>query len=159
MLYNTLSSDIKFLIRELEKCTKTLFINPATIINMAQPKATLRTVINELVQRANADTRRLRTLEGMVDNLVSRVNSLEEIFLKERKKTEAELAAINSLIKKQGERTASIEKTINEIAKKLKGFATTSKIRELEELIDIYNPMKSNFITKEEVERLMEERG
>lgn len=125
---------------------------------MAEPKATLRTVINELVQRANADTRRLRNLEGAADNLVSRMNTLEETFLKDKKKLESDLAAISKLIRQQTEKTAAIEKTMNEVAKKLKSFATTSRMKELEELIDIYNPMKSNFVTKEEVERLLEDR-
>lgn len=126
---------------------------------MAQTKTTLRTIIAELVERTNSNARRLRTLEEMVDNLTSRVNILEESSLKERKRLDGEISNLNSLIEKIEERIAVIEKNITEMVKKMKGFVTTAKIKELEELIDIYNPLKSNFITKEEVERMLEERS
>jgi len=35
--------------------------------------------------------------------------------------------------------------------------AQKSEIKELESLLDLYNPIKSHFVTKEEVMRLLEE--
>ena len=50
------------------------------------------------------------------------------------------------------------ERTPEEMLKHLKQLASVSKVNELEAMLDIYNPLKSNFVTKEDVERLIAER-
>lgn len=127
------------------------------IIHMAQDKRTLRSVINELVDRANTDTRRLRVLEDKTENLTSQMNSLEETVLEEKDRSQERAEELEEKIKRLEDRSTEIERKIKDIVKRLKKTATTSKINELEEMVEIFNPMKSNFVTKEDVEKILEE--
>lgn len=119
------------------------------------PKLTLRTIINDLVNRTNTDTRRLRVLEGMSDSVVSRINSAEQNILAQKKEFNSALSKIDSRISKLEESIMRIENVNKEMIKQMKKTVTTSKIKELENLIDIYNPIKSNFVTREELGDLL----
>lgn len=119
------------------------------------PKLTLRTIINDLVNRTNTDTRRLRVLEGMSNSVVSRINSAEQNILAQKKEFNSALSKIDSRISKLEESIMRIENVNKEMIKQMKKTVTTSKIKELENLIDIYNPIKSNFVTREELGDLL----
>ena len=51
-----------------------------------------------------------------------------------------------------------IEKTMKDIINEIKKLATNTKLKELENLIDIYSPLKSEFITREEAQHLIDEK-
>ena len=53
------------------------------------------------------------------------------------------------------ERMLKTENTIKEIVTRIKKLATSADMRGMQELIDIYNPLKSSFITREEVEQML----
>ena len=44
------------------------------------------------------------------------------------------------------------------ISKNLDKTAKKSEVKELESLLDIYNPIKANFVTRDEVNRLLQEK-
>jgi len=123
-----------------------------------QPKRTLKTIIRELVDRTNSDNARIRVLEQENSTIKSRMDSLEQVILDQKRQADKALAELNSKIEKANKRMMQLESTLNEIVKEIKKLATTSKISELESLIEIYNPLKSQFITREEAERMIEER-
>jgi len=122
-------------------------------------KLTLRTVINELVDRANTDSRRLRVLEEKAEDLEARVNSMKDMVLQEKKLSTARLDEVSATLKRQENRIASMEKTLENIVKQFKNVVTVSKIKELETLVDVYNPLKSDFVTREEAERMLAKRS
>ncbi len=122
-----------------------------------QPKRTVGSVIGELIKRTNTDMRRLRILEQKSDIFKTRISSLEESMLNYKKLIQKDISTINSKIAKQEERIIQIENMIKEIVKQLKRVATKSDIGGLEQLISIYNPIKSKFVTREEVKQLIEE--
>ena len=121
-----------------------------------QPKKTLRTIIRELVERTNTDAGRIRILEQESDIVKSRTDSVEQAMIGQKKATDKALIDLDKRIEKMNKRTVQIESTLKELIKEIKKLATTSKISELETLVDIYNPLKSQFITKEEAERMIE---
>ena len=121
-----------------------------------QPKKTLRTIIRELVERTNTDAGRIRILEQESDIVKSRTDSVEQTMIGQKKATDKALMDLDKRIEKMNKRTVQIESTLKELIKEIKKLATTSKISELETLVDIYNPLKSQFITKEEAERMIE---
>lgn len=47
---------------------------------------------------------------------------------------------------------------MGKIGKNMEKMARKSELKELENLIELFNPLKASFITKEEVERLVEEK-
>jgi septal ring factor EnvC (AmiA/AmiB activator) len=123
-----------------------------------QPKRTLKTIIRELVDRSNSDTARIRILEQEKDIVKARADSMEQAMLGRKKQTDKALAELNAKIDKANKRILQLESTLKEIIKETKRLATTSKIKELESLVEIYNPLKSQFITKEEAEAMIERR-
>ncbi len=126
---------------------------------MEKGRTTLRSVINELVERVNTDTRRLRVLEEKTENLESKVNTLKDMTLQEKKQTGARLDEVSAWLKKQDTRTVRMEKTLEDIVKQFKNVATTSKIKELETLVEMYSPLKSEFVTRDELDRILAKRG
>ena len=121
-----------------------------------QPKRTIRTIIRELVDRTNSDTARIRVLEQEKDIVKTRMDSIEQNLISQKRQTDKTLSELNAKIEKTNKRMLQIESTLKEMIKEIKKLATTSKIKELESLVEIYNPLKSQFMTREEAERMIE---
>ncbi len=126
------------------------------VFGKSTPKRTIRSVINELVDRTNTNTQRLRILEQDIRTLKTRTNSIEKNTLNQTKKINSTLSKFEAKLTKTEDRILALERTIKEMVNEIKRLATLPKVKELEELIEIYNPLKSQFITKEEVERMIE---
>ena len=120
-------------------------------------KRTLGDVINQLVEETNSDMRRLRVLEQNAEILGNRINSIEQNVLGKDKQMKSSISDLQSKINGLDRRLTQIEATMKEIVKQIKLTATKSDLSGLEELIELYNPIKSKFMTREEVERLIEE--
>lgn len=121
-------------------------------------KLTMRDIINELIERTNSNIRRLRVLEERSESLTSRMNTLENTLLGQGKDMKKSLSEVDTRVTEESDRIIKIETMIKDIVNQLKRAVTMTKIKELEELIAIYNPLTSKFITKEEVERLIQQR-
>ena len=115
-------------------------------------------LMNRIVDRINTHTKRLRMLEQSTKVLSSRVNNIEQIINKQHRETRVALSKIDNNLKKQIERINMFENTLKEIKIQMKRFATKIDVKSLERLIDMYSPLESKFVTKEEVERIIEER-
>jgi len=114
----------------------------------------LRLIINQLVERVNNDAKRLRVLEQRNATINSRLNSLEQTlagnykeFIKVMKLQEKSIAGL-------GEKIRVTEGKISEIVRQFKRVATKAEVKTLQNLLEIYNPIKSNFVTREELKDL-----
>jgi uncharacterized coiled-coil DUF342 family protein len=125
---------------------------------MARKATSLHSIINELVERTNTDTQRIRALEQRGENMASRLNSIEQELLNINSNITKMANSIDSELKKRDASISGNRTTIKEIIKQLKRFATTDNIGELKAMLEIYSPLKSNFITKEEADRLISQR-
>jgi CII-binding regulator of phage lambda lysogenization HflD len=121
-------------------------------------KVTIRDILNELLERTSSNMKRLRLLEQKIDSLTSRVNTIENGILEQRRDLTNSISDLNKKLSEDDDRLVKLETGLKEIVAQLKNVATMAKIRELEQLIEIYNPIKSQFVTREEIERLLEER-
>jgi len=114
--------------------------------------------ISELYQMDSENKRRLRDIEqrlAAIDNSVKRQDS----GLLELKGKVLELTG--NLKSGKSDSDASIKEIqniINEMLRGMKRMADKSEIVALKELLDIYNPVKSKFITRDEVENMLEEK-
>lgn len=124
---------------------------------MAQKKRTLADVLKELIDRSNSEIMRLRILEQSAEISKTRVSNTEKQVLEIRSDMRGSMKKIGEDISALDERVAKIETTIKDIINELKKFITISKIKEIEQMIEIFNPLKSKFVTEEEVERILEE--
>jgi vacuolar-type H+-ATPase subunit I/STV1 len=123
------------------------------------PEEKMQRVTVELIKRVNDNTKRLRDLEARATAVNARVNSLEESFISLSKNIKQSLSNVNSKITNEDVKITKMQDSIQEIIKQLKQVATKSHIEGLEELIEIYNPLKSNFVTREEVENMIKSRS
>ena len=119
---------------------------------------TINTVVNKLVDRVNTDTRRLRLLEQKVEILTTRADGVEQGLLAGREETKKALAELSAKLEAQTRALAELQQAMKEVIEQLKRTPTTADVKELESLLELYNPLKSAFVTREEVERLLEKR-
>ena len=125
---------------------------------MAKKPTSLHTIINELVERTNSDTQRIRIIEQREESLLSRIDSVEQELLNINQAITKLTKDLEASIKANDAKDSEIGNTVKEVIRHLKTLAPKEKVTELETLIDIYNPLKSNFITKEEAGNLIDEK-
>ncbi|MFH1978602.1 MAG: hypothetical protein ABIJ92_04725 [Candidatus Aenigmatarchaeota archaeon] len=121
-------------------------------------RRTVSSVLNEVIGRVNSDTRRLRLIEQENSVFQTRINRLEADNLRLKKDLLSKTNLIDGKLLKQGSKLTKIENMIKEIVKQMKLSATKTDVSALEELVEIYNPISSKFVTREEVERILQER-
>ena len=114
----------------------------------------LRLIINQLVERVNNDAKRIRVLEQRNGVIESRLNSIEQTltgnykeFIKVMKLQEKSIAGL-------GDKIMETERKISEIVRQFRRVATKAEVKTLQNLLEIYNPIKSNFVTREEFKNL-----
>ena len=124
---------------------------------MKKPR-TINAILNDVIQRVNDDTQRLRLLEQSAESLNSRMNTIEQSSVNSRKEFQKAFSEISGGMAALDERLSKTESTMKEVINHIKKLVTESQVKELQELIEIYNPVKSNFVTREEMEKFVGER-
>lgn len=124
----------------------------------ARQTKTGREVLSDLVQRSNDYALRLRATEERYNSLHSRVSSMEQVVHQQRAQADKALSAFDSRIAKIENQLAKNDARLKEIVDHLKKTATKINLKGLEELVDLFNPLTSQFMTREEVENLIAEK-
>jgi len=123
-----------------------------------EPSMGVGTLSGEIVRRINTNTRRIRTIEQRLDGIESRIGSLEEKLIDELDNLRKSFDQISVDIKAVSESLSEIRGEVLKINKSMDKTAKKAEIKELETLLDIYNPIKSKFTTRDQVERIIEEK-
>jgi hypothetical protein len=118
---------------------------------------TIGTVLREVVERVNDDTQRLRLIEQSNESLLSRMNTLEQVSLQSRRGGQKESEDLGVKIDLLADRLDKAENTMREIIGQMKKLVTESRVKELEGLIQLYNPVKSSFVTREELDSMLKD--
>jgi len=112
----------------------------------------------EMSNRINTDTRRIRTLEQRLSAAESRIGALQEKVIDEIDRLRKSFDQISVDLKAVSENLSEIHSEILNINKNLDKTAKKAELKELENLLDLYNPIKSRFTTKDEVMRIIEDK-
>ncbi|MBU3958200.1 MAG: hypothetical protein KKB25_03935 [Nanoarchaeota archaeon] len=124
---------------------------------MPTPKD-LQTMLDEIVRRLNEHGRRLRVLEERNRAIESKLDSAEDMILRNaenaRLKTEELLGALG----KMDARVMKIESDVSKIARDMGKTVKKNEVLELENLMSLYNPLRSSFVTRDELERILKEK-
>ena len=115
-------------------------------------------IMVDLINRVNENVQRLRVIEQKMQAADLRINSAEQNVVSYTKNMQKELSDKNTTISQIDDRIEKIETAYMEILKQLKLVATRANLDELRQLVSIYDPLKSSFVTKEEMERFVEEK-
>jgi uncharacterized protein YoxC len=114
-------------------------------------------VVNKLVDRVNDFNRRVRDLEEKIRNLNARVNTLDDTLLKKTKSINNDIQDLNDEVSDLRDRVANMEVDIKEINREKRKFVTSQEIEEIENYMDLMNPIHSNFVTKKEAKEMLQQ--
>ena len=124
---------------------------------MAEAKD-IPSILNELVRRANETTRRLRALEERSSIVENRMSSIQDTLLRINEENKNNNLKLNDQLKGFQTELIRIDNELLKANKNLDRTAKRSELKELENIMSFFNPLKSNFVTKDEVIRMIGER-
>lgn len=117
----------------------------------------VRTFTTEILNRVDSNTRRIRSIEQRLNLLESRISSLEEKLIDEIDKLGKGFEQLQLDVKAVSESLKVLRAEMLKMNKNMEKAALKAEVKELATLLDLYNPIKSSFVTKEEVRRMLEE--
>jgi chromosome segregation ATPase len=113
----------------------------------------------EMVRRLNEYSSRIKNVEMRLERLENRVTSIEETVLNQLNNLKIGIERLSQKISSVSDRLTNMENEIVRINKELGKTALKSDIKKIESFIDVVNPITSKFVTRDELERLLEEKS
>ncbi len=111
-------------------------------------------IVNRLADQVNDFNRRVRDLEEKIRNLTARVNTLDDTVLNKTKSLSQDVQGLEDEIEEVRDRIANIEVDIKEINREKRKFVSSQELEEIENYMDLMNPIHSSFTTKKEVKEI-----
>ncbi len=113
-------------------------------------------ILNRFDRRMSDSERRVRALEDSVKALETNLDGLSEEMFEKDKQNKKALDEIRKNAKDVLEKwLADLETEIKELARLVGMKADKSEIVAVKETLEMYDPIKSQFVTKGEVERML----
>jgi len=112
----------------------------------------------EVIKVISTNTRRIRSVEQRLDGLEMRMGSIEEKIINEIEGIKKDFEEIHMYIKQISKNLSELRAEMLRMDKIINKTAKRTEVKELESLLDLYSPIKSKFATRDEVERLIEEK-
>lgn len=112
----------------------------------------------ELVRRVNDNARRIRVIEQRLDVIDSRIKGIEERVIDEMSILKNGFDQLALDVKELTKEIKEVRSNMLKFSQSLEKSAKKSEIKEIESLLDLYSPIKSRFVTREELERILEDR-
>jgi len=116
-------------------------------------------LLNRIVNRVNDFNRRIRDLEEKVRNLTARVNTLDDSLLDKTNALQEDMQDLEDDLEGVRDRVANMEVDIKALNREKKKYVTEQQINEIENYMDLMNPIQSSFATKKEVKELINEKN
>ncbi len=117
----------------------------------------VQSVIAELIRRLNDSSKRLRMVEQKNLSVEAGMANIDQSVLEQFKQVKSSLDKLNARIEDLGNRLSKLEDDSRKMAKQIERTATRTELREVQGFIDLINPIKSEFITRAEVKRMLED--
>jgi uncharacterized protein YoxC len=116
-------------------------------------------IINQVVDRVNDFNRRVRDLEEKIRNLGARVDALDDTVMNKTESNSDDIQDLEADIEELSDRVANVEVDIKNINREKRKFVTSQELEEIENYMDLMNPINSAFMTESELEEKLEEEG
>lgn len=124
----------------------------------AEKPVDVKRALTEMVNRLNEDRRRIRLIEQSIDRVESSINALESSLLSQISDLKVTVERTRSEMTETANKVSLMETEISRFGKIVGKSATKLELKQLESFIDLVNPVTSKFVTKDEMERALEER-
>lgn len=115
-------------------------------------------ILNEVSNRLNDNTRRIRVLEERLRNLDTRVNTAEQTEILDKNQVVKDIQGIQDELRIVRDRIANMDVDLQAIHREMKKAVAHSELKEMQNYIDLMNPILTKFVTKKELEEMIEER-
>jgi methyl-accepting chemotaxis protein len=112
----------------------------------------------EIVNRINEDRRRIRLIEQSIDRVESSINALESSLLSQLSDLKVTIERMKKNLSEATNKVSSMETEMLRLSKVVGKSATKIELKQLESFIDLVNPVTSKFVTKDELERALEDK-
>lgn len=122
------------------------------------PPQSQQEILNQVVDQVKDFNRRVRDLEEKTRNLTARINNLDDSLLDRTKNLSDDVEDLNEEIAEVRDRMANLEVDIKEINRERRKYVTDQEIEEIENYMDLMNPINSSFVTKKEAEKMIEDK-
>ncbi len=110
----------------------------------------------DVMERLNSASRRIRQLEENIRSIRDHLTGLENEFVKQKE----DRNSFNTNFNKKEEQIkiaiTNLGVEVKNINRRLRKVATNRELQEIESYIQIFNPLKSSFVTKKEVQKMIE---
>ena len=113
------------------------------------------TILNQLSRGLNDNIRRIRILEEKFDNTEGRLNTVEKRLMDDFQQATKSFAEIKQDLRKMSDRFANIEVDIRKLNTQTKKMISRKELIELQEYVNLMNPLTSKYITRKEAEELI----
>ncbi len=120
-----------------------------------EPADNTQKAVYDLINRVNENIRRMRVIEQQIKAMNIRLNSIEQNIMGHTRATQTSLKDRDKRISELEDRALRLETMTKEIVKQMKGVATKANVEEIKTMLKIYNPIESSFMTRDEVEQLV----
>ncbi|WP_414837873.1 hypothetical protein ACK3SF_00505 [Candidatus Nanosalina sp. VS9-1] len=114
-------------------------------------------IINQVVDRVNDFNRRVRDLEEKIRNLSARVNTLDDTIMNKTESNSEDIQELENDVNELSDRVANLEVDIKNINREKRKFVTSQELDEIENYMNLMNPINSSFMTEKEVREMIEE--
>ena len=114
-------------------------------------------IINQVVDRVNDFNRRVRDLEEKIRNLSARVDALDDTVMNKTESNSEDIQDVENDINEISDRVANLEVDIKNINREKRKFVTSQELDEIENYMNLMNPINSSFVTEKEVKEMIEE--
>lgn len=125
---------------------------------MVEKTSDLRVLATELVRRANDETRRTRLLEQKVDRFEADMQTIENTMSSYSGEIKVQLESIQKVVKSISDRLLVIENAVGRMEKEMAKRATKAEVKQLDSYISLVSPMTSRFVTREEMDRAINDK-
>ena len=112
-------------------------------------------LLNEVSNRLNDNTRRIRVLEGRLRNVDTRVNKAEQSEILDKNQAVKEVRNMQDDLRLVQDRIANLEVDIQTVHREIKKSVAHTELKEIQNYIELINPILTKFVTKKEVEEMI----
>lgn len=114
-------------------------------------------MINKVVDRVNDFNRRVRDLEEKIRNMNARVQTLDDTLLEKTSDLSDDIQELDDEMTELRDRVANMEVDIKEINREKRKFVTDQELEEMENYMDLMNPLQAGFVTKSEAKKMLDQ--
>ena len=109
-------------------------------------------IIQELVRRANETSRRMRSIEQRMEAMEIKQSSQDQAVLDRTQKLNVKIKEIEVLAESLKDDMLRFKNNLDKINKQIPDLARKRDVKEVERMFELLNPIRREFLTRDELE-------